>query len=53
MAEGRLLDVTDSSLCYAITHCHTIFNDMHKEWFIVKRNKKDFRTRGDIEEQKA
>ena len=45
--------MTDSLLCYAITHCHTIFNGLHKEWFIVKWNKKDVRTRGDIEEQKA
>ena len=41
VAEGRLSDVIDSSLGYALTYYHTVQGDMYKEWVKEKRTKKD------------
>ena len=43
VAEGRLLDVIDSTLGYALTYYHTVEGDMYKEWMNEKRIRKDFR----------
>ena len=43
VAEGRLSDVIDSTLGYALTYYHTVDGDMHKEWMNEKRTKKGFR----------
>ena len=47
VAEGRLSDVIDSSLGYALTYYHTIDKNMYKEWMNEKRTKKDFRLKND------
>ena len=47
VAEGRLSDVIDSSLGYALTYYHTVEGDMYKEWVKEKRTKKDFRLKND------
>ena len=47
VAEGRLLDVIDSILGYALTYYHTIDGNMYKEWMNEKRTKKDFRLKND------
>ena len=39
VAEGRLSDVIDSSLGYALTYYHTVQGDMYKEWVKEKRTK--------------
>ena len=44
VAEGRLSDVIDSTLGYALTYYHTVEGDMYKEWMKEKRTKKDFRS---------
>ena len=49
VAEGRLSDVIDSSLGYALTYYHTVEGDMYKEWMNEKRTKKDFRLNNDDE----
>ena len=51
VAEGRLLDVIDSSLGYALTYYHTVDGDMYKEWMNEKRTKKDFRLKNDDEKR--
>ena len=43
ISQGRLNDVIDSSLRYALTYYHTVEGDMYKEWMTEKRIKKDFR----------
>ena len=43
VSQGRLSDVIDSSLGYALTYYHTMEGDMYKEWMNEKRTKKDFR----------
>ena len=43
VAEGRLSDVIDSTLGYALTYYHTVDRNMYKKWINEKRNKKDFR----------
>ena len=43
VSQGRLSDVIDSSLGYALTYYHTVQEDMYKEWVKEKRTKKDFR----------
>ena len=47
VAEGRLSDVIDSSLGYALTYYHTVEGDMYKEWVKEKRTEKDFRLNND------
>ena len=47
VAEGRLSDVIDSSLGYALTYYHTIDKNMFMEWINEKRTKKDFRLKND------
>ena len=47
VAEGRLSDVINSSLGYALTYYHTVKGDMYKEWVKEKRTKKDFRLNND------
>ena len=47
VAEGRLSDVINSSLGYALTYYHTVEGDMYKEWMKEKRTKKDFRLNND------
>ena len=47
VAEGRLSDVINSSLGYALTYYHTVEGDMYKEWMNEKRTKKDFRLNND------
>ena len=47
VAEGRLSDVINSSLGYALTYYHTVEGDMYKEWMNEKRTKKDFRLKND------
>ena len=37
VAEGRLSDVIDSSLGYALMYYHTVEGDMYKEWMNEKR----------------
>ena len=49
VAEGRLSDVIDSSLGYALTYYHTVEGDMYKEWMKEKRTKKDFRLKNDFD----
>ena len=51
VAEGRLLDVIDSTLGYALTYYHTVDGDMYKEWMNEKRTKKDFRLKNDDEKR--
>ena len=43
VSQGRLNDVIDSSLGYALTYYYTVEGDMYKEWMNEKRTKKDFR----------
>ena len=47
VAEGRLSDVIDSTLGYALTYYHTVKGDMYKDWMNEKRTKKDFRLNND------
>ena len=47
VAEGRLSDVIDSTLGYALTYYHTVDGNMYKEWMNEKRTKKDFRLKND------
>ena len=47
VSQGRLSDVIDSSLGYALTYYHTVEGDMYKEWMNEKRTKKDFRLKND------
>ena len=47
VSQGRLSDVIDSSLGYALTYYHTVEGDMYKEWMNEKRTKKDFRLNND------
>ena len=47
VAEGRLSDVIDSTLGYALTYYHNVDGDMYKEWMNEKRTKKDFRLKND------
>ena len=47
VSQGRLNDVIDSSLGYALTYYHTVEGDMYKEWMNEKRTKKDFRIKND------
>ena len=47
VTEGRLSDVINSSLGYALTYYHTVEGDMYKEWMNKKRTKKDFRLNND------
>ena len=47
VAEGRLSDMINSSLGYALTYYHTVEGDMYKDWVKVKRTKKDFRLNND------
>ena len=47
VAEGRLSDVIDSSLGYALTYYHTIDKNMYKEWMNEKWTKKDFHLNND------
>ena len=42
VAEGRLSDVIDSSLGYALMYYYTIDKNMYKEWMNEKWTKKDF-----------
>ena len=42
VAEGRLSDVIQSSLGYALTYYHTIDGNMYKEWMNEKQTKKEF-----------
>ena len=49
VSQGRLNDVIDSSLGYALTYYHTVQGDMYKEWVKEKRTKKDFRLNNDDE----
>ena len=49
---GRTSDVTISDLIYALTYYNTLNKDMFKEWMNVKRSKKDFRIRYDIDEDR-
>ena len=51
--QGRSSDVIDSKLGYGVTHYNTLKGNMSKEWMNVKRTKKDFRTRYDIDEKKV
>ena len=47
VAEGRLSDVIDSTLGYALTYYHIVDGDMYKEWMKEKRTKKNFRLNND------
>ena len=47
VAEGRLSDVIDSALGYALTYYHTVDGNMYKEWMNEKRTKKDFLFKND------
>ena len=47
VSQGRLSDVIDSTLGYALTYYHTVQGDMYKEWVKEKRTKKDFRLNND------
>ena len=47
VAEGRLSDVIDSTLGYALTYYHTVEGNMFSEWMNEKRTKKDFRLNND------
>ena len=47
VSQGRLSDVIDSSLGYALTYYHTVEGDMYKDWMKEKRTKKDFRLKND------
>ena len=47
VSQGRLSDVIDSTLGYALTYYHTVEGDMYKEWIKEKRTKKDFRLNND------
>ena len=47
VAEGRLSDVIDSTLGYALTYYHTVEADKYKECMNEKRTKKDFRLKND------
>ena len=47
VSEGRLSDVINSSLGYALMYYHTADGDMYKEWVKEKRTKKDFRLNND------
>ena len=49
VAEGRVSDVIDSSLGYALTYYHTVDRDMYKEWVKEKRTKKDFCLNNDFD----
>ena len=49
VSQGRLNDVIDSSLGYALTYYHTVRGDMYKEWMKEKRTKKDFRLNNDFD----
>ena len=42
VAEGRLSDVIQSFLGYALTYYNTVDGNMYKEWMNEKRTKKDF-----------
>ena len=46
-------DEIDSKNGFAATHYNTSKGNMSKEWMNVKRTKKDFRTRVDIDEKKV
>ena len=37
VSQGRLSDVIDSSLGYALTYYHTVEGDMYKDWMNEKR----------------
>ena len=43
VSQGRLNEVIDSSLGYALTYYHTVEGDMYKEWVHEKLTQKDFR----------
>ena len=47
VSQGRLSDVIDLSLEYALTYYHTVEGDMYKEWMNEKNTKKDFRLKND------
>ena len=47
VTEGRLSDMINSLLGYALTYYHTVEGDMYKEWVNKKRTKKDFRLNND------
>ena len=47
VSQGRLSDVIDSSLGYALMYYHTMEGDMYKEWMKEKRTKNDFRLKID------
>ena len=49
VAEGRLNDVIDSTLGYALTYYHTVEGDMYKGWMNEKQTKKDFRLKNDYD----
>ena len=49
VSQGRLSDVIDSTLGYALTYYHTVQGDMYKEWVKEKRTKKDFRLNNDFD----
>ena len=49
VAEGRLSDVIDSTLGYALTYYHTVEGNMFSEWMNEKRTKKDFRLNNDFD----
>ena len=52
VAEGRLSDVIESSLRYALTYYNTVDGNMYKEWMNEKRTKKDFRIHKDDDERR-
>ena len=47
VSQGRLSDVINSSLGYALMYYHTMEGDMYKDWMNEKRTKKDFRLKND------
>ena len=51
VAEGRLSDVIESSLRYALTYYNTVDGNMYKEWMNEKRTKKDFASRTMMKEE--
>ena len=52
IVEGRMPDVIQSSLGYALTYYNTIDGNMYKEWMNEKRTKKDFHIHKDNDEKR-
>ena len=52
IVEGRLSDVIQSSLGYALTYYNTIDGNMYREWMNEKRTKKYFHIHKDNDEKR-